>query len=164
MRRGAVFDATGRYRYRLWRRWADGPRIAFVMLNPSTADHRIDDPTIRRCMDFARRWGHGALDVVNIFAYRTPSPRELARARAPVGPDNDRHLGAVCRRCEDVVIAWGTHGALRGRDREVLDLLGDGPLLCLGVTAEGHPRHPLYLRKTLRPRPFSGLAATLRAR
>lgn len=168
MYRGALFDATGRYRYRLWRTWDSAlPRVAFVMLNPSTADHREDDPTIRRCIGFARQWGYGSLGVVNLFAYRTPSPVALARAVDPVGPDNDRHLRAVCGRARDVVVAWGVHGRLHGRDRAVVALLarrgrrdrGDrgqrAPLLCLGTTRGGHPRHPLYLARDTRLRPFA---------
>jgi hypothetical protein len=158
MRRGATFDATSTYRYSLWRTW-DGslPRVAFIMLNPSTADHRTDDPTIRRCMDFGRRWGYGSVLVVNLFAYRTPSPAELARARHPIGPENDRYLMAAGRRSAAVVAAWGVHGALHGRDAQVLELLGlrrRKPLLCLGTTSAGHPRHPLYLHRETRPMPF----------
>lgn len=167
MRRGATFDATGKYRYTLWRTWdRSSSRIAFVMLNPSTADHRQDDPTIRRCMDFARRWGHGSLLVVNLFAYRTPSPAELARARRPIGPDNDRYLRAARRRCADIVVAWGVHGALHGRDAQALEILGLGrrkPLLCLGTTAAGHPRHPLYLPGTTRPVAFVAAAGGVEA-
>lgn len=158
MRRGATFDDSGEYRYTLWRTWDRClPRIAFVMLNPSTADHRVDDPTIRRCIGFARSWGYGALWVVNLFAYRTHSPRRLARADDPVGPDNDRHLVRVRRRATDVVAAWGVHGALRGRDRQVRELLArrGRPLLCMGTTAAGHPRHPLYLPGTTRPAPWT---------
>lgn len=163
MRRGAVFDPSDEYRYSLWRTWDSAlPRVAFVMLNPSTADHRIDDPTIRRCMGFARQWGYGSLSVVNLFAYRTPSPAALARAADPVGPDNDRYLRAACRRARDIVLAWGTHGSLHGRDRAVLDLLGRGrkPLLCLGTTRDGHPRHPLYLPRDTRPQQVSRWMST----
>ncbi len=158
MRRGATFDVTERYRYWLWRTWdASLPRVAFVMLNPSTADHRVDDPTIRRCMGFASRWGYGSLIVVNLFAYRTPSPKELAQAAEPVGPDNDSYLVKARRRSRDMILAWGTHGRLHQRDSEVLELLTRRrrrDLLCLGVTMHGHPKHPLYLPGTTRPRPF----------
>jgi hypothetical protein len=158
MRRGALFDSTGRYRYRLWRTWDRAlPRVAFVMLNPSTADHRIDDPTIRRCIGFARQWGYGSLSVVNLFAYRSALPAALARVADPVGPDNDRHLRAACGRARDVVVAWGVHGRLLDRDRAVIELLARGrrePLLCLGTTRDGHPRHPLYLPRDIRPQPL----------
>jgi hypothetical protein len=96
--------------------------------------------------------------VVNLFAYRTPSPAELARARHPIGPENDRYLRAAGRRSAALVLAWGVHGALHGRDEQVLELLGPRrrkPLLCLGTTSAGHPRHPLYLHRTTRPTPFA---------
>jgi hypothetical protein len=158
MHRGAKFDPTGRYRYSLRRTWDSAlPRVAFIMLNPSTADGRADDPTIRRCIGFARRWGYGSLIVVNLFAYRTPSPAVLARASGPVGPDNDRHLRAAWSRSAAIVAAWGVHGSLLGRDLAVMALLARGrkPLLCLGTTQDGHPRHPLYLPADVQPRPFA---------
>jgi hypothetical protein len=160
MRRGAIFDvrdASARYRYRLWRTWdARLPRVAFVMLNPSTADHRQDDPTIRRCIGMSRAWGYGGLVVVNLFAYRTPDVAALRQAADPVGPDNDRHVVAACRRAAAVVLAWGVHGTLGDRDQAVLALLGPRrrPLLCLGTTRDGHPRHPLYLPRGIRPARF----------
>jgi hypothetical protein len=176
MRRGAIFDifdirgdtigdvagdppghAPGRYRYRLWRTWdAALPRVAFVMLNPSTADHRKDDPTIRRCIGLSRAWGYGGLVVVNLFAYRTPAVAALRQVPDPIGPDNDRHVRAASRRAAAVVLAWGVHGTLHGRDQEVLRLLGRcrRPLLCLGTTRDGHPRHPLYLPSGIRPARF----------
>ena len=158
MRRGATFDASGRYRYTLWRHWQrDRPKVAFVMLNPSTADHRVDDPTIRRCIGFARSWGYGSLLVVNLFAYRTPSPTVLRRARDPVGPRNDHYLRYARRRAAAVVIAWGVHGRLRDRHEQVLSLLsqrGATRLMCLGRTRHGFPRHPLYLRASARPQPW----------
>ena len=112
---GAVFDPTGAYRYTLTRSWPDGRgRVAFVLLNPSTADSERNDPTIRRCIGFARHWGFGALEVVNLFAYRTPHPAALRMAPDPVGRDNDRHLLAAFGRAELLVTAWGVHGAWRG--------------------------------------------------
>lgn len=150
-----MFDARGRYRYRLWRRWrASGPVVAFVMLNPSTADAERDDPTIRRCTGFARAWGFAAMTVVNLFALRATDPARLRRARDPVGPDNDRHIAAAAAGSDAVVLAWGNHGALGGRDRAVLDLLAGSRPSCLGVTGSGQPRHPLYLRRATRRRPF----------
>lgn len=151
MRGGAAFDSTGRYRYALWRVWdRDADRVAFVMLNPSTADARRDDPTIRRCIGFARAWGFGSMEVVNLFAYRTPRPDVLRRASRPVGPENDRHVLRAARRAERVVVAWGGRGSWRGRDEEVMRMLArGGTIYCIGRTASGHPRHPLYARKEL---------------
>ena len=90
-RTGADFDPTGVYRYSLWREWdARAPAVAFVMLNPSTADAGKDDPTIRRCASFARSWGYGSLEVVNLFAYRASEPKRLRQTPDPIGPANDR--------------------------------------------------------------------------
>jgi hypothetical protein len=145
---GAAFSRDGRYRYRLWRRWdRSRPAIAFCMLNPSTADARRDDPTIRRCIGFAREWGYGGIEVVNIFALRATDPRRLRSSRDPVGPRNDAFMLRAAAR-SPVVIAWGVHGALRDRGTEALKLFGAGSrLLALGRTRSGAPRHPLYLRR-----------------
>ncbi|HKJ00091.1 MAG TPA: DUF1643 domain-containing protein [bacterium] len=152
--RAAVFDASGCYRYTLTRRWAPGgDSVAFVLLNPSTADAERDDPTIRRCMGFARDWGFAALEVVNLFAWRVTQPAGLRRAPDPVGPENDAHLLRVTQAARRVVLAWGIHGALGGRDAAVCALLASAVrrLECLGVTQGGHPRHVLYLPRDTRP-------------
>lgn len=144
----ANFDRSGAYRYTLIRTWdAAGPRIAFCLLNPSTANARRDDPTIRRCLGFARAWGYGSLEVVNCFALRATDPRELARAADPIGPANDAAIRRAARRAAMTVAGWGAHGALLGRGQRVRGLLGRAgtPVVCLGTTAAGHPRHPLYL-------------------
>ena len=149
-----MFDKSGKYRYRLRRIWDESkPLVAFIMLNPSTADASANDPTIRRCIRFAHDWGYGGMIAVNLFAYRATLPRTLKRARRPVGPENDDYLLQTHEDAALTVFAWGVHGVWRERDREVIDLLGEG--FCLGVTKDGIPRHPLYLRKTCAPSPFS---------
>lgn len=157
MQRGAVFGAGGRYRYSLTRRWAEkGPTVAFVLLNPSTADAHRDDPTIRRCIGFARGWGFAALEVVNLFAFRSTQPAGLRAAPDPVGPENDHYLVAALRRAPHALAAWGVHGGLLGRADAVLALAARHRrrLQCLDVTKAGFPRHVLYLRSGLRPRPY----------
>ncbi|BAC88203.1 DUF1643 domain-containing protein [Gloeobacter violaceus] len=150
----ALFDASGLYRYALWRRWdAMGEQVVFILLNPSAADAARDDATIRRCLGFSRRWGFGALAVVNLFAWRTANPRALARVTDPIGPDNDRVLAQVCRGAGRVVVGWGNHGALHRRDQAVLALI-DGEAHCLGLTRRGQPCHPLYLPGERRPEPL----------
>ena len=135
-----------RYRYSLSRTWNPSlPSIAWVMLNPSTADETHDDPTIRRCVDFSRRWGYGSMEVANLFGLRATSPRELRASIDPVGPRNDNHILAAAGRADSVVVAWGVHGVLLSRDRAVIDLLYPRRLLSLGATLAGQPRHPLYL-------------------
>lgn len=148
----ATFSPNRAYRYALTRRWAAGPLTAFLMLNPSTADAFTNDATIRRCIGFARRWGSAGLLVVNVFALRATNPDVLLEHPDPVGPDNDRVIAAAlpAAAATSVVAAWGTHRRLPARIpqiRALLDQLGL-PLLCLGVTKAGYPRHPLYLPNT----------------
>ena len=158
MIRTALFSSCGRFRYRLGRRWAEGPTVAFVLLNPSTADELVDDPTVRRCIDFARRWGYAGLEVVNLYAYVATDPGELRRAGYPVGPENDKHIRAAVRGCDPVVVAWGVHAGRLGRPAEVLQLLREAGVVpyCLRLTASGHPEHPLRLAKSCGLRPFGG--------
>ncbi len=153
----ARFDRSGQYRYLLSRDWDPSrPRVAFVMLNPNRADATRDDPTIRRCVGFARSWGFGALDVVNLFALRAPRPALLRTAAAPLGARNDRFVREACCRASLTVAAWGVHGAWHAREQAVLDLLRPYgvAMRCLGVTAGGHPRHPLYLPASTALQPF----------
>jgi hypothetical protein len=157
MRGAASFSRNRRYRYSLQREWGEGPRIAWVLLNPSTADARYDDPTIRRCLGFSQRWGFGALEVVNLFALRATRPEELRRAEAPVGALNDRALRRALARADAVVAAWGNHGAWLGRSREVRPRLPRNAL-ALGVTGQGEPAHPLYLPADRMPVALRALA------
>lgn len=159
--RAASLSLCRTYRYSLTRRWSPdrGAVWVFVMLNPSTADGHDDDATVRRCVGFARRGGAVELCVVNLYALRATDPRELWRAEDPVGPENDRHLLAAAARADAssgaVIAAWGAH-ARPDRVRAVVGLFGGRrDLLCLGTTAAGAPRHPLYLPAAASPRPWS---------
>jgi len=151
--RAATFDRTRRYRYRLWRTWApERERLLFLMLNPSTADAEKLDPTVRRCVGYAERWGYGSLEVANLFALRSTDPGELYQALDPIGPENDRHIRDAVRASSAIVAAWGQHGRLRGRDEDVIRLVtGLADLHCLRRTKHGLPWHPLYLPGDLRP-------------
>jgi len=144
---GAIFDTSGTYRYTLWRAWSPYyPRIAFILLNPSTADEHKNDPTIRRCLSFARAWNFGSMEVVNLFAYRATYYRELFKANEPIGTENDRFLLQALERCSTIVLGWGARGTFLERDRQVMSLLsGRNHLYCLGITKNGQPRHPLYI-------------------
>ncbi|WP_323765950.1 DUF1643 domain-containing protein [Marinovum sp.] len=153
----AVYSDCGHYRYRLTRVWdAAAGRLAFVMLNPSTASEKVNDPTIARCEKRARLLGFGALDVVNLFAYRATAPADLRAAEAPVGPENDAYLARACEAADMVLAAWGVHGAHRARDAEALPLLARAPskLFTLGLTRHGLPRHPLYVSYAQKPQHF----------
>jgi hypothetical protein len=156
MDKKAVFDPTGRYRYSLSRCWdRDAAQIAFILLNPSTADHQQDDPTLRRCIQFAHTWGYGALEVVNLFALRTPYPRVLQRSPDPIGAECDRFILKAVEAASCVVMAWGNGGSWLGRDRAVLQLLQPlDSVNCLGLNRSGQPRHPLYLKATTQLIPF----------
>jgi hypothetical protein len=138
---------VGEYRYNLWRVWdASRPCVCFVLLNPSTADAALDDPTLRRCVGFAQSWGaYGSVEIVNLFAYRASNPAMLRKAADPIGPDNDTYLQEAARRASCIVSGWGVRGTFLQRDRVVLALLASYPLYCLRLTRERHPQHPLYV-------------------
>lgn len=153
--KGAVFDKTGAYRYRLWRVWNESaPRVGFIMLNPSTADDTLDDPTIRRCIGFARAWGYGAVEVVNLFAYRATRSADLRGMADPIGRENDRYLQRLEQNVQQIIVAWGNLGAWQNRDQAVIRRFSQRHLHCLGTTLSGSPRHPLYLRKETLPQRF----------
>lgn len=148
----AVFDPTGNYRYLLWRTWqTDAPCLTFVMLNPSTADADRNDPTIRRCLQFAQSWGYGSLKVVNLFGFKATHPKILQQASDPIGTENDRHLLAAVQKSDRTIIAWGNWGTMQGRDRIVMDLISSYSVYCLGVNRSGQPKHPLYLSARTMP-------------
>ena len=156
----ATFSVCERFRYRLWRTWGPGLPLLFVMLNPSTADARSDDPTLRRCLGFAQRAGFGALEVVNLFAYRATDPRDLRAAGYPVGPRNDEHIAAAVGDSAAVCLAWGSNATRLARPAEVLGLLRGlrARPQCLRLTRDGCPQHPLRLPAGcgLRPFPIEG--------
>lgn len=159
MRKTAKLSDDGRYRYSLTRVWDPGKGLVnWIMLNPSTADARQDDPTIRRCINFTRSWGFGGLVVTNLFALRSPAPEVLELDPDPVGPLNDAAIVHEAITATLHVAAWGVHGRLHGRDQVVRRLLTEHPLRlplkCLGWTKSGQPRHPLYLLTSASPSPF----------
>ncbi len=157
----ASFSPCRTYRYSLWRRWADGGKVcAFIGLNPSTADETQDDPTIRRCVGFAKTWGCNALCMLNLFAFRAADPEDMKRAADPVGPENDAYLKRLVVHEGPTVAAWGAHGGHRGRSTDVLDML-EYPLFCFGKTKDGKPRHPLYIKADAPLLPFNSYARAL---
>jgi hypothetical protein len=154
---GAEFSVCRRWRTLLWRRWDEAKPIAnFLMLNPSTADETVLDPTCARARDYAARWGYGSLLVTNVFAWRATDPGEMRAAADPVGKGNDAAILRAARKSAIVVCAWGNHGAHLERSQAVLRLLrGAGVALhVLQLNASGEPAHPLYLPGRLRPRPW----------
>jgi hypothetical protein len=150
---GADFSPCRRYRYYLWRRLApiEGKSVLFIMLNPSSADEKHDDPTIRRCIGYASAWGFTDLGIANIFALRSTDPHVLYTAADPVGEDNDYALEHQAEMHDLVVCAWGVHGLLRDRSAAVRKLLARVELHYLRLTNAGEPGHPLYLPADLKP-------------
>lgn len=150
----AVISDCGLYRYELRRVWdPTGPLLEFVMLNPSTADASTDDPTIRRCIGFAKRWGYGGIVVRNLYALRATNPEVLLNYSGDAyGPRNDRYIADDVADC--TIVAWGAHAAtLSERAIAVIEVLGffRPRLFCLGTNANGSPKHPLYVPASRTP-------------
>jgi len=154
----AVYSDCERYRYSLTRVWDPaGDKALFVMLNPSTATEVQNDPTVERCERRARTLGFGAFRVTNIFAWRDTDPRLMRAAADPVGPENDAAILEGAAWADRIIAAWGTHGAHLARGPEVERLLRQTgmPLFTLGLTKEGHPKHPLYIGYAKQPEPWA---------
>ena len=150
----AVYSDCERYRYSLTRVWEPAKRRAlFVMLNPSTATEVQNDPTVERCERRARHLEFGAFRVTNIFAFRATDPRDMRAADDPVGPENDATLLEGADWADDIIAAWGVHGAHRQRGPAVAMLLQglNKPVFHLGLSKAGHPKHPLYLPYVQQP-------------
>lgn len=161
IRGSAEFSPDSRFRYELTREWDDRlPRCCFIGLNPSTADASVNDPTIRRCMGFARAWGYGSLLMLNLYAFRTPSPKALFEARKNCvdiigGPSN--YFGIMRSRIKNhqvklTIAAWGKDGKSRGEDA----LCHIEGLHYLALNSDKTPKHPLYLKAELVPISFGG--------
>lgn len=155
MQRTAVFSPCGHYRYSLGRHWGEGESIAWIMLNPSTADAEKEDPTIRRVITFSKAFGAGRAVIVNLYALKATYPKELYLHHDPVGPQNAHYLHAAIRDAARVVCAWGAN-KVHPEDVKVVRMLKQcsKQAFCLGLTKEGKPRHPLYVRNGTRPMPF----------
>jgi hypothetical protein len=149
-KKGAILSRNRLYRYTLWREWDSSKgSCVFICLNPSTADETEDDPTLRRCVNFAKDWGYGKCVIINLFAYRTTNPDELKKQDKPVGYKNNYHIKTESANAEMIVAAWGNLGSFLKRDEQVQKLLKDIPLKCFKVTLKGQPAHPLYQPKNI---------------
>lgn len=161
MSQNCIFSPDRTHRYTLWR-YLDGFTqtrfVQFIGLNPSTADEIIDDPTIRRCKDFAARWGYSALCMTNLFSFRATDPKVMRAATVQVDHIrlNRWWIKEIACLASLTVCAWGVHGSFRGEaDALLLELSAwRARLHCLGRTKDGHPKHPLYLRADSQPIPF----------
>jgi hypothetical protein len=160
--RGCILSDCGLYRYRLWREWdRSRPTLAFLMLNPSTADHLTDDPTITRCMSRAMTDKFGRLEVANLFPLRATDPTELLSHPDPLGAMRTADVAVLdaIDRATMVICAWGSHPAAAERAAEVLQLLRmcgmRNKFFHLGLNKDGSPKHPLYIAASTRPKPFA---------
>ena len=151
---GAHLSKNRKYRYVLWRIWDESkPCVTFICLNPSTANEVDNDPTVRRCINFARDWNFGGVYMANLFAFRSKSPEILKKEIEPIGKDNDKWLKELSDKSKIVIAAWGNHGGFLGRSNEILNLLPNVYYLKLNKT--GQPKHPLYLKNSLKPKKFT---------
>ena len=151
IQKAAVISECGKYRYSLSRVWDQNKNcVLFILLNGSTADAERDDPTVRRCMGYAKAWGYGGFYIGNLFAFRSTDPKEMKKAIDPVGPENNAYLVSLSDKCGLVVCGWGNHGRFKNRDKRVKRLIPK-MLHCLEKSKDGNPKHPLYLKKNLVP-------------
>lgn len=165
--RSAHISKCGKYRYGLFRKWNDElPMVMFMMLNPSTADATKDDPTIRRCIAFAKSWGFGSLFVGNLFAYRATNPKELLTAIDPIGQFNAQWNELAAKDADMIVCAWGNSpiiNALQKRyGKNYTPLSGMGELHYIELSKDGTPKHPLYLRGELKPNVYEIISSNVR--
>jgi len=152
--RNAVISDCEKYRYTLYRKWDKSkPIIMFLMLNPSTADATFDDPTIRRCIGFAKSWGYGGLFVGNLFAYRATNPKSLFLTDNPIGKNNEEFIGTMARLSQKIVCAWGNSAIVKKllkKHPNYKPLLGLGNnTYYIDLSNDGTPKHPLYLKGDL---------------
>ena len=140
-----------KYRYSLTRIWdEDADHVLFICCNPSTADARNDDPTLIKCVHYAKRWGYGGVSMANLFAYRATKPKDMLSSKDPIGVDNDKWLRKLFKGAGLVVAAWGNYGKHMARSEKIRQEFSN--LYYLKLNASGEPSHPLYLKSTLKPK------------
>ena len=150
MYKDAKLSDCRKYRYALWRIWdSEKPYTLFIGLNPSTADETKDDPTICKCVNYAKDWGYGGLCMANLFAFRATYPSEMKEAQDPIGPENDAWLKRLAKDAGVIVGAWGNHGVFRERSKIVASMLPN--IKCLKQNVTGEPAHPLYQKCSVVP-------------
>ena len=150
MKNTAKLSRCRHYRYALWRTWDEAkPRVMFIGLNPSTADETHDDPTLIRCMNFAKAWDYGGVCMTNLFAYRATDPKAMMAYATPVGSQNNKWLTTLAEEAGLVVAAWGNYGNFLNRAHKVKKLIPH--LHCLKLNASGEPAHPLYQPAHMQP-------------
>lgn len=155
----AVIDESGQYRYQFSCKWGDAERyVTFIMLNPSIGNQDRPDPTLRKCINYAKKWGYDGIKVANLFAYISTNPKRLREVDDPVGVDNNQHILEMIEDSEQVILAWGQSirsPFVKRRIQEVMYLLRERDSYCLKRTVDGkYPKHPLFLKGDLVPEVF----------
>jgi hypothetical protein len=151
--KNAILSSDRKYRYVLSRIWDDSKQaVMMVGLNPSTADENEDDPTVARCINFAKSWGYGGIYMLNLFAVRTPKPKKIYKADEPIGSENDKYLKEYSQKCDKIICAWGNDGSYKNRSNEIKSNFSH--LYYLKINKSGEPAHPLYLKSDLVPIKF----------
>ena len=150
MKSSAEFSPCRKYRFTLLRTWDETkPYAMFIGLNPSTADEIENDPTVTRCINYAKSWGYGGLCMTNIFSYRATNPEDMIAEKEPIGDGNDDWILKSAKEAGVVVAAWGDNGSHLGRSKQVRKLVPN--LHCLNLNTSGEPTHPLYQKADLKP-------------
>ena len=153
MKKDAILSEDRKYRYVLSRIWDESkPLVVIIGLNPSTADEKDDDNTIKKCINFSKNWGYGGLYMLNLFAFRATAPSDMFNASSPIGEENSKYIEKYSKLSDKVISAWGNNGNFKNRSKEVLLNIENKFYLKLNKT--GEPAHPLYLNKNLIPIKF----------
>ena len=154
MKKKANISKDKIYRYTLSRTWdSTKPTVLFIGLNPSIADENIDDPTITRCINFAKDWGYGTLLMANLFAFRSTYPKEIYLIDDPIGKDNDHYILECVKQSDLIIACWGNNGTYMDREKIIKELVPN--LYCLQKNKNGTPHHPLRLPRDINPIPFN---------
>lgn len=153
MKTDAIFSPCRQYRYAYYNEWdASKPKVMFIGLNPTDMDENQSNPTLRRCINFAKDWGYGGLYVTNLFARLALTPEQLKIAQEPIGQENNDWLIKLAKECDLIIAAWGNDGKHLNRSAEMKQLIPK--MMCLKINQSGEPAHPLYQPKTAEPIPF----------
>lgn len=154
MEKKAIISKDKIYRYKLSHTWdSTKPTILFIGLNSSIADENVDDPTITRCINFAKDWGYGTLLMANLFAFRSTYPKDIYLIDDPIGKDNDHYLLECVTQSDLIVACWGNNGTYMNREKVITELVPN--LYCLQKNKNGTPHHPLRLPRNIHPLPFN---------
>ena len=154
MTKDAIISKDKKYRYVLLRKWDDSKKMVMIIgLNPSIADDVNDDPTLTRCISFAKLWGYGGIYMLNLFAFRTANPKLMQNTKEPIGLENDKYLIEYSFKCDKVVCAWGNGGTYKNRSNEIKSKLSN--LYYIALNKSGEPSHPLYIKSDLTPIKFT---------